>query len=29
MIQHADYIEALKKCGLEVTVMEANENILD
>jgi len=27
--QHQSYIEALKECGLEVTVMEANENYPD
>jgi dimethylargininase len=29
MIQHADYIEALKECGLEVTIMEADEDYPD
>ena len=27
--QHQEYIEALKECGLEVTVLEANENYPD
>jgi dimethylargininase len=29
MIQHEDYIEALKECGLEVTIMEADEKFPD
>lgn len=29
LIQHADYIEALKECGLEVTVLPADENFPD
>ena len=29
MIQHADYIEALKECGMEVTIMEADEDYPD
>lgn len=27
--QHADYVEALKKCGLKVTVLEGDENYPD
>ena len=26
LIQHADYIQALKECGLEVTILPADEN---
>jgi len=29
LIQHADYIEALKECGLQVTVLPADENFPD
>lgn len=29
LFQHENYIEALKKCGLEVLVLEANENYPD
>ena len=29
LIQHADYIQALKECGLEVTVLPADENFPD
>lgn len=29
LVQHADYIEALKECGLEVTILEADENYPD
>lgn len=29
LMQHASYIEALKKCGLEVTVLEADEDFPD
>ena len=29
LIQHADYIEALKECGLEVRVLPADENFPD
>jgi dimethylargininase len=29
LIQHQSYIEALEECGLEVTVLEANENYPD
>ena len=29
LLQHADYIEALKECGLEVTVLPADENFPD
>ena len=29
LLQHADYIEALKECGLQVTVLPADENFPD
>lgn len=29
LVQHADYIEALKECGLQVTVLPADENFPD
>jgi len=29
LIQHADYVEALKECGLEVTTLPADENFPD
>jgi len=29
LVQHADYIEALKECGLQVTVLPANEEFPD
>ena len=29
LLQHADYIQALKECGLEVTILEADENFPD
>lgn len=29
LLQHADYIEALKECGLKVTVLPADENFPD
>ena len=29
LVQHADYIEALKECGLQVTVLAADENFPD
>ena len=29
LVQHADYIEALKECGLEVTVLDADEEYPD
>ena len=29
LAQHADYIEALKECGLEVTVLQADEDYPD
>lgn len=29
LVQHADYIEALKECGLRVTVLPADENFPD
>ena len=29
LAQHADYIEALKECGLEVTVLDADEEYPD
>jgi dimethylargininase len=29
LVQHADYIEALKECGLHVTVLPADENFPD
>ena len=29
LVQHADYIEALKECGLQVTVLPAGENFPD
>jgi len=29
LLQHADYIEALKECGLKVTVLSADENFPD
>lgn len=29
LLQHADYIDALKECGLQVTVLPADENLPD
>jgi len=29
LVQHEDYIEALKECGLQVTVLPADENFPD
>lgn len=29
LLQHADYIEALKECGLQVTILPADENFPD
>ncbi len=29
LVQHADYINALRECGLDVTVLEADENFPD
>ncbi len=29
LLQHVDYIEALKECGLEVTILPADENFPD
>ncbi|MFC1777953.1 dimethylarginine dimethylaminohydrolase family protein [Pseudomonadota bacterium] len=29
LVQHADYVEALKECGLQVTVLPADENFPD
>ena len=29
MAQHAEYIDALKECGLEVTILEADEDYPD
>ena len=29
LIQHADYVESLKECGLEVTILQADENFPD
>ena len=29
LVQHSNYIEALQKCGLKITVLEADENFPD
>jgi len=29
LLQHADYVDALKECGLQVTIFPADENFPD